>query len=544
MNVYKIYWLALFVSLVGLGFISTNAQNNLQISGMAIARSGMSIANTVVIACFVVNDDCDETLSKTTLISGNGKNANYAIGELENKDYVLLAWQDSNKNQALDSGDELGVYQKNGQVFLVRPPAQNINLQLNLFNGDLAAILEQNSTTSSPNSKPSSNSQTKNQLSFSGRINTTDFNNTIVLASVWENGKYNQRKTKAAKPDASGQFVVSGLEKISYVLVAWRDVDNNGDIGANDEIAPFRNNGKLALATPPLGNIELVFEQGDKSFDALVAMTLANPTTGTAPAKKSGNNSSATQIASAFTPIDCGKKDAFFGDYGCIVPAVDSYVGNNKCPIRTSFPSVSSEKGFFKGHVYDSCNRPLSNVEVRVGQTSFGGQKATTKTDNKGFYRLESQFVVGAYVYAYIKTNFAGNDYGFSIKPENEIIGREGGVQNIQYTTRDSQLWFYTEDFYKFNLPKGFGYEFVLEPTKLIDGTTGRKQKFQYKDIGGPLKFTGIKQGMYNLSVFVVTANNRFKTYLYTRSRSENSETIPVILVGTDVVTVTIRLEP
>lgn len=530
------------VLIVAFGLTVSNAQSNLGISGTVFARAGSSIQSVVVVACLIVNDNCDDAGSKYIQPSGQGSSVAYQISDLAAQDYLMLAWRDVNGTKEIDQGDELGVYQKNGKASQVRPPATGIDLRLALFNGDITSILEQADQVPASTSQPSA--QTPSDLTLSGTVKpakNSSLDKTVVLAGVWENGKYNQNKSKAVSLGSGGGFKLSGLEKINYVLFAWRDLDGNGDISANDEVAPFRVNGKFARAIPPLANINLQFEKGDSSLDALIALTKPSTDT-TAPSAPNPSSSMTPSPSSAdgLTAIDCGKKESFFGDYGCIIPAVDSYLGNTKCPIDAKFPGVKQEKGFFTGYVFDSCNRPLANVEISAHQEY--GRTNTTRTDSKGFYRVESQYIVGAFVYATIKVKSGGNEYSFTVYPEDRIYGNDGGIQNIHYDTRDSQLWFYPQ-FYGFDVPEKPLIEFILEPIKLLDGTMGKPQVFRYQDQGGAIKFTGVKYGQYNLSAFLITPKGRIKTWLESKN-SGKLEKLPVTIIGTDVVQPSIYLSP
>jgi hypothetical protein len=528
--------LTIFGILMTLSLMVSSAQSNLTISGKILARSGSSVENTAVIACLIVNDDCDETGSQLVQAAGSGSSLAYQIPNLAAQDYLMLAWRDVNGSQVIDQGDELGVYQKSGKASKVRPPATGIDLRLALFNGDITSILEQADQASM---QPSA--QTPSELTLSGMVKpakNSSLDKTVVLAGVWENGKYNQNKSKAVSLGSSGGFKLSGLEKIDYVLFAWRDLDGNGDISPSDEVAPFRVNGKFALATPPLANINLQFEKGDLSLDALIALTKTSVSTPPIAPNPSSSTAPNTIGSDALTAIDCGKKERFYGDYGCIIPAVDSYLGNTKCPVRAKFPGVKQEKGFFTGYVYDSCNRPLANVEISAHQEY--GRTNTTKTDSKGFYRVESQYIVGAFVYATIKAKTGGNEYSFTVYPEERIYGNDGGIQNIHYDTRDSQLWFYP-NFYGFDVPEKPLIEFILEPVKLLDGTTGKPQVFRYQDQGGAIKFTGVKYGQYNISAFLITPKGRIKTWLENKNAGK-LEKLTVTIMGTDVVQPSIYL--
>jgi hypothetical protein len=180
----------------------------------------------------------------------------------------------------------------------------------------------------------------------------------------------------------------------------------------------------------------------------------------------------------------------------------------------------------------------MANIVI-IAHREYG---ATTnaKTDSKGFYRVESRYIVGAFVYATIKANVGGNEYSFTVYPKDRIYGNDGGIQNIQYDTRDSGLWFYP-NFYGFDVPEKPLIEFILEPIKLLDGTVGKPQVFQFQSVGGAIKFTGIKYGQYNLSAFLITPKGRIRTWLEYKD-SGKLEKLSVTIIGTDVVQPTINL--
>jgi hypothetical protein len=529
--------------------VMVSAQGNLSISGTVFARSGSSVQGAAVIACLLKNDACDDAGSGLVQVKGSGPSAKYQLTGLAADEFVMLAWRDLNSNQNLDAGDEVGVYQKSGKATQVKAPAQNIDIRLVQFNGDLEAILQQADEApaqaaeqpSTPTTTPSTSS---GGLALSGTVKAlsgSSLDGAIVLAGVWEDGKYNQDKSKAVKPAANGKFNLTGLEKIPYVLFAWRDVDGDSDVSAGDEVAPFKPGNKFALATPPLSNISLQFEQGDSSLDALVALTKPNanagantndPKASSKPSNSSSSGSSTNSSPGALVKIDCGKKEAFYGDYGCIIPPVDSYLGNTRCPLEAKFPGVKQEKGFFTGYVYDSCNRPMANIEISAHREY--GATTTARTNSKGFYRVESQYIVGAFVYATIKAKVGGNEYSFTVYPKDRIYGNDGGIQNIHYDTRDSGLWFYP-GFYGFDVPEKPLIEFILEPIKLLDGTTGKPQVFQFQTTGGNMKFSGIKYGQYNVSAFLITPKGRIRTWLENKD-SGKLERLAVTVIGTDVV--------
>ncbi len=286
----------------------SSAQNGFSISGTLFARAGSSLSSTYVVGCYVINDDCDEQGSEIVQVSSNSSSAAYTLGGLvQNREYLMLAWRDLNKNQEIDKGDELGVSQVGGKAVEIKAPAQRIDLRLALFNGDFDALLNQAEQPPAP-------TQT-GALVLSGTVRPaggSSLSNTAVIASIWENGQYNQSRSKAVSLDNAGRFNLANLEKTAYVLFAWRDLDNNGTVNSADEVAPYRVNGKLALVTPPTQNITLQFEKGDSSLDALVDLTMSrsnppanntNTATGSIPRELLGEfSTTSTTLTSFYNP--------------------------------------------------------------------------------------------------------------------------------------------------------------------------------------------------------------------------------------------------
>ncbi len=148
-------------ALTALAFSS--AQSNLNFSGTVNAAPNSSLQNTVIIACLLVNDDCDSQRSGATQVNSSGSSAAFQVSNLGNEDYLLLAWRDLNNNSQADAGDELGVYQQNKQVRLLRPPASNLELRLARFTGDFDALIEQAADApkqTNPNNHPNTQGNT------------------------------------------------------------------------------------------------------------------------------------------------------------------------------------------------------------------------------------------------------------------------------------------------------------------------------------------------------------------------------------------------
>jgi hypothetical protein len=270
---------ALATALALAAFTFGSAQNNLSLSGTVFALPGSNLQNTAVIACLLVNDTCDEQRSGLQQLNASGSSARFQIGNLENEQYLLLAWRDLNGNNEADAGDEVGVYQQRGKPALLRPPASNLELRMARFSGDLDSLIdqaEQPSASPPPPATPSGSSG----LSLSGRVRPqvgSSLNGTQVFACVLTADWCDDAKTRGVNMNADGTFSISNLERIPYVLFAWRDTDGDGSVSLADELGVYSVNGKPARVTPPQSNLTLTLKPGGLAdVDALRGNT--NPT--------------------------------------------------------------------------------------------------------------------------------------------------------------------------------------------------------------------------------------------------------------------------
>lgn len=106
--------------------LSSGQTNQGVIRGTLYAPAGGDVQNTYVGACFVVNNQCDETKSSEINITTSGSNAAFELADLQESSYVLYAVKDANAN---------GTYGDNGDYYAeyaspVTPPAQNVELRL------------------------------------------------------------------------------------------------------------------------------------------------------------------------------------------------------------------------------------------------------------------------------------------------------------------------------------------------------------------------------------------------------------------------------
>jgi hypothetical protein len=161
------------------------AQNTLSLSGTVFALPGSQLQNTVVIACLRVNDTCDDQRSGVQQLTASGSSARFQISNLENEDYLLLAWRDLNGNSEADTGDEVGIYQQGGKPTLLRPPASNLELRMARFSGDLDSLINQaeqpgaSASPSGPSATPSASAVGNNII--------TESPLRFVFSSAWRN---------------------------------------------------------------------------------------------------------------------------------------------------------------------------------------------------------------------------------------------------------------------------------------------------------------------------------------------------------------------
>jgi hypothetical protein len=187
------------------------SQTSDTIQGTIYAVPGQDASSTVVIACVVVNDECSDTLSKLTAINDSGPSAPYRLEGLGTGPFLMLAWRDLNGTSALDAGDEVGVYSRDGKTPTpVTPPASSINLRLKAFGGDLDSLLAKTET--------SSQAQSVSQPSGSivGDWSTIELFADTVNANTGSYAGGNNSFT-AAKFEANGHYTL-----MEYIYVTKR----------------------------------------------------------------------------------------------------------------------------------------------------------------------------------------------------------------------------------------------------------------------------------------------------------------------------------
>ncbi len=313
----RIWIVVLIATVFGL---SSSAQNALSFSGTVFAAPNSSLQNTVVLACFLQNNECSDSRSKFVQISSTKANAPFNLSNLEKINYLLLAWRDLNKDGEVTKGDELAIYMVAGKPKLIQPPLAKLELRLSRFSGDVDAILAQ------ANQTPVAQTP-KAALTFSGQVLPqagSSLQSAIVFACLVVNSKCDTSRSKGVPTDAAGNFSIANLEALPYGLFAWQDTDNDGNIGAGDEFGVYSRAGQVAAATPPLTGLTLQLKApGLTDYNAMWALfaPAASAPNPPAPTSSSGSNLIAYTIPSTWRSTGNGNFEADFNGQGYLFDA-------------------------------------------------------------------------------------------------------------------------------------------------------------------------------------------------------------------------------
>lgn len=95
-----------------------------------------TVQGTAVFALYVAGNDIDLNKSAVVSISQTGRTAPYQIGNLAGGNYIVIAWKDLDGDEDITPGDYIGGYTNaDGDLLLVRPTANNINVPLSVVQG-------------------------------------------------------------------------------------------------------------------------------------------------------------------------------------------------------------------------------------------------------------------------------------------------------------------------------------------------------------------------------------------------------------------------
>jgi serine protease len=90
------------------------------------------LLDTSVLFCYYVNNTCDLNKSQVSTISKAVPSSAYVSPRLEDGSYAVLAWKDVDNNSKVSKGDLLGGYYVGAGFGFVRPPAQKIDLSVDV----------------------------------------------------------------------------------------------------------------------------------------------------------------------------------------------------------------------------------------------------------------------------------------------------------------------------------------------------------------------------------------------------------------------------
>jgi uncharacterized protein (DUF2141 family) len=120
-------------------------------------------------------------------------------------------------------------------------------------------------------------SSAQSNLGISGTVfaaQGSSVQNAVVIACLLENDTCNESKTGVQQINANGSSVayrIDNLENAAYLMLAWRDLNGNGEADTGDEIGLYQQGGKPALLTPPASRIDLRLQRFTGDLDTLLA---------------------------------------------------------------------------------------------------------------------------------------------------------------------------------------------------------------------------------------------------------------------------------
>jgi hypothetical protein len=116
-----------------------------------------------------------------------------------------------------------------------------------------------------------------------------DLSNAVVIACFVANDTCDDKQSKAVAVSGKGSsapYKLEGLSSASYLMIAWRDLNNSGEVDASDEIGVYSQDGKTpSLVKPPAQKIDLRLQAFDGDTDKLFSSPQAqNPPAPNPPA--------------------------------------------------------------------------------------------------------------------------------------------------------------------------------------------------------------------------------------------------------------------
>ncbi len=140
-------------------------------------------------------------------------------------------------------------------------------------------------------------SQAQGSLSFSGTVlaaPNSSLQNTVVIACLLVNDECSDSRSKFVQINStqkSAPFTLGGLENAEFLLLAWRDINKDGEVSKGDELSIYSVAGKPKLLKPPLAKLELKLNKFSGDIDALLSqVTSDKPVAQVSPVKPAPQN--------------------------------------------------------------------------------------------------------------------------------------------------------------------------------------------------------------------------------------------------------------
>ncbi|WNG33033.1 hypothetical protein F0U61_04930 [Archangium violaceum] len=210
------------------------------ISGTVTAPAGGSIIGTELAACFVVDGQCDTESPKTRLqlLQGSGTSATYKFDNMAAGQYLLIAIKDTNKNNELDSGDYVGFYGNSLGALPVKPPAKAINISMTVYTGGSSTGIS--GTVTAP---------------AGGSISGTQLVACFVSNGACVASHTNTRQVTLSGSGSNATYSFDTLAAGEYTLVAYKDINSNGQVDNGDYEGFYTTNGTSAtpISSPAQG---------------------------------------------------------------------------------------------------------------------------------------------------------------------------------------------------------------------------------------------------------------------------------------------------
>ena len=131
----KLVSLVLFLVLTACGGGGSGGGGTGSISGTVTAPPGVTVADTVVFACYL--GSCNNPLTKDLTLTAKAQSAPYEFTGLEaGQSYSIIAWKDVNNDGELDPGDHIGETEA-----LVVVPAKNVNVTMERGSSSISGVL-------------------------------------------------------------------------------------------------------------------------------------------------------------------------------------------------------------------------------------------------------------------------------------------------------------------------------------------------------------------------------------------------------------------